>query len=233
MNKHSLKKCLFFLCCYSFLTTICQSKPQIFDSFKIIFGGTVHLKKDSLHVREEFILYEEDTVTFEMIFPEGENWNIIEEGETLNFQVKTKGFYEGIRFILLNENNTNIQLDSSGYFTWTPSFDLVDRLEEIKTIQVIFKAVTAEEEKAAQQVEFLVKHVNRQPQVGEIFARKYLLPMARKGDSFKNDLDKLLSLLTVKNVASLELDATWRNKKKISDEIIKTTFNDFNPFVEQ
>ncbi len=64
---------------------------------------------------------------------------------------------------------------------------------------------------------------------GDIFARHYSLISSRRDQNFNKDTEKLLALLIIKNVASLELNAGWENPKKITDKLLQNTFEDFMP----
>ena len=52
--------------------------------------------------------------------------------------------------------------------TWTPSFDLVDRLTKQKEFGVIFQAELKDKKRLRQPVNFIVVHVNRPPIVAEL-----------------------------------------------------------------
>ncbi len=64
---------------------------------------------------------------------------------------------------------------------------------------------------------------------GNVFASKYALPLSRREGSFQNELKNLSIHLNLKDIAKLELDATWENSKKPSDRNIKKEYRDFNP----
>lgn len=64
--------------------------------------------------------------------------------------------------------NLGIHFDSLGNFQWTPSFDLVNRVEKTKDFSFIFKAIWPNGKRASKTVTFTVNHVNRPPVVEEI-----------------------------------------------------------------
>lgn len=64
---------------------------------------------------------------------------------------------------------------------------------------------------------------------GNVFASKYALPLSRRANSFQNDMSNLSIHLNLKDIAKLELDSSWENKKKSTDKNIKKEFKDFNP----
>ena len=58
--------------------------------------------------------------------------------------------------------------DSLGHFVWTPSYDLADRINTLRTLPVVFEAYNGAGESVIQRVEFKVMHVNRPPEVDEL-----------------------------------------------------------------
>lgn len=64
---------------------------------------------------------------------------------------------------------------------------------------------------------------------GNVFAGKYALPNSRRNKDFSEDLKKLIVTLSLKDVTTLELDASWQNPKKSTDKNIQEAFKDFNP----
>lgn len=63
---------------------------------------------------------------------------------------------------------------------------------------------------------------------GNVFASKYALPLIKREQSFQSDLRSLTIHLNLKDVAKLEMDATWENSKKATAKNIKKVFKDFN-----
>lgn len=118
---------------------------------------------DSLNAKQEV-----DTARIDITLPAGYRWSTVNEGDTLRFTLGTIGNYDSVRFNMQDDKDTGIRLDSLGNLSWSPSYDFVDRLEETKAIQVIFKAESPTGEQGARQVEFTVRHVNRAPKVGEL-----------------------------------------------------------------
>ena len=64
---------------------------------------------------------------------------------------------------------------------------------------------------------------------GNVFASKYALPLSKRNSGFQSDLRSLSIHLNLKDVAQLELDASWENKKSATSKNIKKVFKDFNP----
>jgi len=102
-----------------------------------------------------------------LIFPDSTNWNQIKEGQTLSFQVKVKDAVAP-KFSLEGTNGYGIQFDTLGNFLWKPSFDLVDRLETQKEINLIFQAEWKDGRKVRTPVNFIVFHQNRPPEIGDL-----------------------------------------------------------------
>ncbi len=105
--------------------------------------------------------------TYEWIFPSNESWTNVNEGEELDFVVKTNAFLP-TRFSIENARDTGIQLDSAGNFKWKPSFDLVDRIAKTKELTVIFHASIADGQQLRKAITFTIHHVNRPPVVEEL-----------------------------------------------------------------
>lgn len=103
----------------------------------------------------------------QLIFPDSTNWNQLKEGHSFSFRVKVKE--EGIaKFSLEGINGYGIQFDSLGNFSWKPSYDLVDRLEKQKEINLIFQAEWKDGRKVRTPINFTVFHQNRPPEIGDL-----------------------------------------------------------------
>ena len=103
----------------------------------------------------------------QLIFPDAENWNRVKEGQTLSFQVKVID-HALPKFSLEGMNGYGILFDTLGNFSWTPSFDLVDRLEKQKEISLIFQAEWKDGRKVRATTNFTILHQNRPPEVDEL-----------------------------------------------------------------
>lgn len=64
---------------------------------------------------------------------------------------------------------------------------------------------------------------------GNVFASKYALPLSKRDRSFQSDLSSLTIHLNLKDIANLDLDASWENSKEGTSKNIKKIFKDFNP----
>lgn len=90
--------------------------------------------------------------------------------------------YEGVEFKFRFENfestqpkyslegaeGLNMSLDSLGNFQWRPSFDLVDRLEKQKEVNVILQAEWADGKRIRRTLNFIVLHQNRAPLIEDL-----------------------------------------------------------------
>jgi hypothetical protein len=106
-----------------------------------------------------------------LILPDQSNWNVVEEGKTISFQLRLKGNLPDsthLQFSIPEGRVDGMKLDSLGNFAWTPSFDLVDRIQGSKIFPVLFEASVRGGEQIRKVAEFRVLHVNRAPYVGEL-----------------------------------------------------------------
>lgn len=103
-----------------------------------------------------------------LLLPVSPGWNVVNEGETLAFSLEVEGDDDLYFYSISNGKLPGMEMDSLGNFTWTPGFDLVDRLEEHKTFQVIFEVENSNHEKRSRQADFTVLHTNRPPEIKEL-----------------------------------------------------------------
>ncbi len=99
--------------------------------------------------------------------PDTLGWNVISEGKTLTLNLKTSDPLLP-RFSIEGTNGYGIVMDTAGHLQWTPSFDLVDRIERKKEISVILQADWKDGRRLRLPVNFMVTHVNRPPVVDEL-----------------------------------------------------------------
>ncbi|HEY5916314.1 MAG TPA: hypothetical protein VIU13_02900, partial [Chryseolinea sp.] len=102
------------------------------------------------------------------IFPDSAGWNILNENQTLSFVVKSTHESPLIYYSLEGAVGLGIEFDSLGHFRWSPSFDLVDRVQKSKDITLIFQQMLPDGKRERREVTFLVRHVNRPPVVEEL-----------------------------------------------------------------
>lgn len=103
----------------------------------------------------------------QLIFPEAESWHQLKEGQLLSFQVKVNDSVAP-KFSLEGINGYGITFDTLGNFSWKPSYELVDRLEKQKEINLIFQAEWKDGRKVRTPVNFTVLHQNRAPEIDEL-----------------------------------------------------------------
>ncbi len=93
----------------------------------------------------------------------------MKEGKKLEFDVKvTGGTSKRVTFSINQGRVEGIVFDSLGHFSWTPSYDFVDRLSGSRNVQLLFEAKNDKDESVNQVVNFKVEHVNRPPEIGEL-----------------------------------------------------------------
>lgn len=104
----------------------------------------------------------------ELVFPDSAGWTNLYEGKTFSFQLKAAPGNQHVVFSLLDNALPGIQFDSTGNFSWTPPYDLVDRVELKKEFPVIFQGFWADGFRVRKTINFIVNHVNRPPHVEEL-----------------------------------------------------------------
>ena len=75
---------------------------------------------------------------------------------------------------------------------------------------------------------YVVQKKNDLQVYGNVFASRYALPVSKRDKGFQNDLKTLTIHLNLKDVAKLDLDPSWENKKQGTAKNIKKVFKDFN-----
>jgi hypothetical protein len=105
--------------------------------------------------------------TNSLIFPDSTGWNTLNENELLSFNVKSS--HENVKkFSVEGTEGLDIHFDTLGYFSWKPSFDVVDRVTKFKDFTVIFQAQLVDGRRERKAITFTVNHVNRPPVVDEL-----------------------------------------------------------------
>ncbi|MGC3945830.1 MAG: hypothetical protein QM762_15125 [Chryseolinea sp.] len=110
----------------------------------------------------------EKTAPPSFIFPDSTGWNVVNEGQHVRFQVKSTHQGSKIYYSLEGADGLGMQFDSTGLFDWTPSFDLVDRVQKTRDVNVIFQQSLADGKRERKEVTFILRHVNRPPVVEEL-----------------------------------------------------------------
>lgn len=96
------------------------------------------------------------------------DWGHVEEGKLLRFEVSLRTPVPGTKFSLEGGPELDMAMDSLGNFSWTPSYDLVDRLTLQKEMSVIFHATLPDGKRFRHPATFTLVHVNRPPVTEEL-----------------------------------------------------------------
>src|SRR5690606_35956720 len=79
--------------------------------------------------------------SYEFVFPDEFGWSVIEEGDTLAFQLSLTPEPPGeYVYSIYGDRGLSLHFDSLGNFFWVPGYDLVDRVREKEEFSVIFEA---------------------------------------------------------------------------------------------
>lgn len=104
----------------------------------------------------------------QLLLPDQDNWNTVNEGETLQFTLKaTGGSDQNYSFQYKSEEAKSLKL-TNGVVTWTPAYDVVIQGEESRIIPVAFRVTTTAGEQATQTVDFIVQNTIRIPILEEL-----------------------------------------------------------------
>ncbi len=105
----------------------------------------------------------------QIVLPTAPDWNIVSEGKEIALQLRARGgSADTILFAITEGRQKDMIFDSLGRFVWTPSYDLADRINSLRSLPVVFEATNSAGESVTQQVSFKVLHVNRAPEVDEL-----------------------------------------------------------------
>lgn len=121
----------------------------------------------------------QDAKPLQLILPTQPNWNVVPEGSAVRFDLKAVGAPgDTFSFAFGSDKQDGMQLDSLGHFSWTPSYDLTDRVQSAKLYPVSFEVRNQRGQTTTHQAEFKILHVNRSPFVGELrpFYVRYRTP---------------------------------------------------------
>lgn len=124
---------------------------------------------EAVAVREE--ARQSATSSLQLVLPRERGWNIVREGKVMSFQLKARGGQDqrySFNMLQGNGEDLGISFDTLGNFYWKPSYDQVGRLEEEQLVQLIFEVSNTSGETDREQVELLVYHTNRAPEVGDL-----------------------------------------------------------------
>ncbi|HYG41251.1 MAG TPA: hypothetical protein VD908_21660 [Cytophagales bacterium] len=111
----------------------------------------------------------QSTPPINILFPSEIDWNTVEEGQKVEFQLQaTGGTDTSYTFRLIRGKTEEMHFDSLGYFSWTPGFKSVDRLETNKKFQLNFEVRNTSNESSTKSIELTVLHVNQPPIVSDL-----------------------------------------------------------------
>ncbi len=108
--------------------------------------------------------------------PQLSTWYNVEEGDTIAYQFQVMNNDTlNFQYRIIKPDHINLTFDSLGNFQWIPDYDLIDRIDESKSISFIVEAFTGQV-KISKELQFSVTHKNRPPIVGELpifYVRQY------------------------------------------------------------
>ena len=108
----------------------------------------------------------QDMKSLQLTLPTQPNWNVVSEGTPVQIDLRAiTNSSDALVYSFGSDKQDGMQLDSLGHFSWTPGYELVDRVQGAKLIPVSFDVRNQQGQTASQQVEFKVLHVNRPPVV--------------------------------------------------------------------
>ncbi|WP_420146899.1 hypothetical protein [Spirosoma sp.] len=139
--------------------------------------------------------YAQDSKPIQFIFPTHTNWNVIPEGSTVQIDLKTTApSTDTLRFSFGSDKPEGMRLDSLGHFSWTPGFDLADRIQTSKVYPVRFEVRNQRGQTATHTIDFKVTHVNRPPVIGELrpFYVSYRTQNTYKLEAHDDDSDPIV-----------------------------------------
>lgn len=98
-------------------------------------------------------------------FPTHEGWNVVREGQTLQFSVLNHPYGT---YFSMEGGMEGVTFDSLGNFRWTPDFNVVDRIEKVKEFSFAVQAHFPDQTRDRKTLTVHVHHVNRPPVIEEL-----------------------------------------------------------------
>ncbi|MDH5396643.1 MAG: hypothetical protein OEX02_00745 [Cyclobacteriaceae bacterium] len=107
----------------------------------------------------------------EIRLPRKPGWNLIREGDSVQFKISaetTMDNLEGIKFYFEEGEESEIEFDSLGNFSWTVPYTLVDRFQQTIDKHVFFMAEDQSGNIVSQKVILTIFHKNQKPIIGSL-----------------------------------------------------------------
>ncbi|MDH5380478.1 MAG: hypothetical protein OEW75_06490, partial [Cyclobacteriaceae bacterium] len=101
-----------------------------------------------------------------IIFPVKPGWNVLHEGDTLQFKVQasfTNNQNGKAKFYMEEGESSGISFDSTGNFFWVPPFDFVERLQQTVDKHVFIIAEDETGNIISEKIVFTIFHKNQKP----------------------------------------------------------------------
>src|SRR5690606_3910884 len=88
-----------------------------------------------------FYIFSQDALaqkpSMKLLLPVSPDWDVVNEGDTLSFSLQDEGVDHVYVYNISNGRFSGMEMGTLGNFKWTTGNDMVDRLVEHKTYQVI------------------------------------------------------------------------------------------------
>ncbi|MBO0933035.1 hypothetical protein [Fibrella aquatilis] len=117
-----------------------------------------------------FTSHAQDPKSLQLSLPQTADWNVVSEGQSIRFDLKTTGAAptDTLTYAIAQGMMDGMSFDSLGRFSWTPGFDVVERLKASRTVPVIFEVHNRHGQSATQLADIKVLPVNRPPAVEDL-----------------------------------------------------------------
>ncbi len=170
----------------------------------VVNAGNDSLTIDSSDNIEEPVAPAYDPIT--MIIKKADDWNTKKEGETFNIEMEAKGGSGSYKFELLQPDHLMENLDQYGTFSWTPDFDFVSPVENIKSVLLKIKVFDTEGNDYFENVPIYVEHVNRPPVVSDLptfyiqYNKENTYQLKKDGLAYDPDGDSIIFIPVLKEL---------------------------------
>lgn len=112
----------------------------------------------------------QDAKSLQLTLPQTTDWNVVAEGQPIRFDLKTTGAAptDTLTYAIAQGMMEGMNFDSLGRFSWTPGFDVVERLKANRVVPVIFEVRNRHGQSATQLADIKILPVNRPPVVEDL-----------------------------------------------------------------